>query len=31
MAEGDVLDKYLSAIGASCGDGDKTHARLLRG
>ena len=30
-AESDMLDKYLSAIGASCGDSDKTQARLLHG
>jgi len=31
MAESDVLDKYLSVIGASCGDTDKTQARLVHG
>jgi aminoglycoside phosphotransferase (APT) family kinase protein len=31
VAESDLLDKYLSAVGAGSGDGKKTHARLLRG
>jgi aminoglycoside phosphotransferase (APT) family kinase protein len=31
MADSDLLDKYLTAIGASCGNGDKARARLLHG
>ena len=31
VAESDLLEKYLSAIGASWADGDQTQTKLLRG
>lgn len=31
MKESDPLGKYLATVGATCGNGDKADARLLRG